>query len=513
MNIARTLLDGTAGKDDVLLTYQDKEYTFSELDKGICDTIEAIKQLAPDSERVAVLIQTSPEIIQALYGVWTLGKVTVVLSPLLAQAELKILLKSNQPDLILVNNETESKLESFKAELVAPIYNVDSHDIRAEEGVSAVDLVVERQKDDTAIILFTSGSTGIPKGVTLTHHSIYGSIDGVLKRIRGDRPRRPKTPGIKRRVTILPKPTFHISGLFNVLFTFEIGRSINLMRKFDVDLFTKAVEETQTDSISVNPTMMKMILDNREIALPRLKTVKYVRSGTMPLPDKIRDEFEEVFGILTLQGYGQTEAAGEVIGWSASDLEFANDKRSSIGRAHPNIELAIKDPEGNKLQLGESGELCVRGEHLMKGYSDPSQVTPFDEEGFLHTGDLGYIDEEGFVFLTGRLKNMIIVGGFNIYPEEVENILLKCPAVKEIGITPLPDDRLGEIPVAIVVKEPNQVFDQEEFIQFSRAHLASYKVPRRIFLTEELPKTGYHKIDRPKLREIAEKIAMEEVPK
>jgi long-chain acyl-CoA synthetase len=511
LNIARTLLDGSAAGEDILLQFEERNFTFAEIDNGIFGTIPAINQLAKSATKIAVFMQTSPEAIQALYAVWALGKITVVFSPLLGTEELKVLLEKNKPELLLVDNETEEKIKAISDHVDAPVYNVSRGEIRPSEKGSAVDLVVDCKEEDSAIILFTSGSTGMPKGVTLTHGSVYGSIDGVLKRIRGDRPRRPKTPGMKRKVSILPKPIFHISGLWNTIFTFEVGRIVNLMRKFDVEKFTKFVEETQTDSISLNPTMLKMVLDQKEIALPRLKSVKYVRSGTMPLPDSIRDEFEKVFGIYVLQGYGQTEAGGEVIGWSADDLKYADNKRASIGRTHPNVELAVMDPNGTKLNTDEIGEICVRGKHFMKAYSSSDHDSPYDDEGFLHTGDLGYVDEDGFVFLTGRLRNIIIAGGFNIYPEEVENILLKFPGVKDLAVAPLADDRLGEVPIALIQQEPNHSFDPNEFIQFAREHLAHYKVPRKVFLVDELPKTGYHKLDRPKLREIVEHLAIQDV--
>lgn len=508
MNIARTLLDGTANKEDVVLNFNDTAYTFGELDSGICSIMETIDQLAPSAERVAIFMLNSPEMLQSLYAVWAQGRVVVILSPLLGQQELKILLEQNKPDMLLISDDTAEKWQAVKDAVQSPVYNVSRRTVKAPDGRTAVELVTERDPEDPAVIIFTSGSTGVPKGVVITHSAMFGSIHNTLKRIIGDRPRKPKQPGA-RKFNIVSNPMFHISGLYHSIFTFEVGRALKLLKKFDVDQFTKSVEEAKINSVNLNASMMKMILDQKELALPRLKSVKFSRAGAMPLPDKLKAEFERVFGIRVLRGYGQTEAGGEVIGWSGDDLAFAETKFSSIGRPHPNVELAVKDAQGNHLPTGEIGEICLRGDHFMKAYTDSNQKPPYDEEGFLRTGDLGYVDEDGFVFLTGRLRNIIIAGGFNIYPEEVENILFQYPGIEDIGVAPLADERLGEIPVAVLQRSADQPFDPERFIQFARENLAHYKVPRKVFFVDALPKTGNDKLDRPALRHLLEQMTAE----
>jgi long-chain acyl-CoA synthetase len=353
-----------------------------------------------------------------------------------------------------------------------------------------------------AVLLGTAGTTGPPKRIPVTYESIDASLAGTRSKA-GHKHR----DGLRSDVTIICFPFVHLSGIVPLLMTILTGRRVALMRKFEPVEAARLVREHQITSLALNPTAIAMLLD-ADLDAEDLASLRYVRSGSAPLSPALAAEFEERFGVVVMQAYGQTETGGEVIGWSPDDHRaHAHEKRGSVGRAHPGIEARIvslgtspdADPERVASTAGDAsaptggadgiGELWLRG---VRG-----------KPGWHRTGDLASIDEDGFVWILGRADDTIICGGFNIAPLAVEQVLERHPDVREAAVVGAPDRRLGSIPVALVVEQPGRVVSDEELVAWCRELLEPYQVPRRFVRLAELPRNDAGKIHRPSTRQHA----------
>jgi long-chain acyl-CoA synthetase len=344
---------------------------------------------------------------------------------------------------------------------------------------------------DTALVLLTSGSTGKPKGVVLNHDNAWSNLRATVSAFRGDAsptllPTTPKPP------SLIANPLSHTAGVVRLLFALYVGRTVMLLRKFDGAVAHRLIGEHGIDNLTINPAMLRMLIDQVP-AGGDLKPVRYVSSGTAPLPAALREEFEDRFGIPVLQAYGQTEAFGGIAIESVKDVLAGRRRPGSVGRPLPGVEVHIVDETGDEVATGEVGELLVRSQSATTGYVDTDARPPVDDDGWLTTGDRGRLDAEGYLYITGRSKNIIICGGFNIIPEELEAVLVDDEAVRDAAVLGISDPRLGEIPVALVEAsaEPDAILER------AAAQLAPYKRPRRLFVIDGLPRVPNGKVDRP----------------
>ena len=237
--------------------------------------------------------------------------------------------------------------------------------------------------------------------------------------------------------------------MVRLLFALYVGRNVVLLRKFSSALAKKLIDEHGIDNLTLNPAMLRMLLDETQPG-DKLGKVRYASSGTAPLTPALREAFEERFGIPVLQAYGQTEAFGGIAIENVKDVLSGHRRPGSVGRPLPGVEMRLVDADGEDVPPGEAGEIWVRSKSAMKGYLTGNGVDSSPTGEWLHTGDLGRLDADGYLYITGRLKNIIICGGFNITPEEVEAALERDDRVTEAVVISWPDERLGEIPVAVV---------------------------------------------------------------
>jgi long-chain acyl-CoA synthetase len=277
-----------------------------------------------------------------------------------------------------------------------------------------------------------------------------------------------------------------------LLFALYVGRTVVLLRKFDGAVAHRLIGEHGIDNLTINPAMLRMLIDQVP-AGGDLKPVRYVSSGTAPLPAALREEFEDRFGIPVLQAYGQTEAFGGIAIESVKDVLAGRRRPGSVGRPLPGVEVHIVDEAGDEVAAGDVGELLVRSHSATTGYVGTDARPPVDDDGWLTTGDRGRLDADGYLYITGRSKNIIICGGFNIIPEELEAVLVDDDAVRDAAVLGISDPRLGEIPVALVEgsDEPAAILER------AAAQLAPYKRPRRLFVIDRLPRVPNGKVDRP----------------
>jgi acyl-coenzyme A synthetase/AMP-(fatty) acid ligase len=344
-----------------------------------------------------------------------------------------------------------------------------------------------------AAISFTSGTTGRPKPVPLVHDNVLGLIDGVLGTLRGsaragatsstdapetDTPKRTPMPNL------IPTSLSLWAGIYNVIFAFRAGAAVIVMDRFDSQAFAGFVERFQLRSTVLPPAAMTMLVDDESIT--SLAPLKYVRSITAPLSPLQARRFRDRFGVFVLNGWGQTEIGGEIVGWSAQDAkEFGDTHLGAVGRAHENVQLRISP---------DLGEILVRTPMIEERAATGDDMDGRLVDGWFHTGDLGRVDDEGFLWIEGRVSDMINRGGLKVFPEEVAEVIRLSPDVAECAVAGIPDDRLGEVPWAFVVPRDGASVDAGALETLCREHLAPYKVPARFEALDALPRNEVGKV-------------------
>ena len=343
--------------------------------------------------------------------------------------------------------------------------------------------------DDVILLQYTGGSTGTPKAAMLTHANVCASVD-IRNRSAGD------TAGGADK-TLLVTPLSHVSGLSSVLLcALDTGMPMVMHRRFDPGDVLKDVAEKQITILSLVPSMYALLVDHPEIGKFDLSSLRRCTSTGGPLPARVARKFLELTGLPLLERYGCTEAAPAV----ASQVMLGKARPGTVGLPEPNTIIEIRDPADGITVLppSASGEICVRGPQVMKGYwNRPEETERALKGGFLHTGDLGAMDAEGFLTLTGRLKEIIFCGGFNIYPKNIEDALNEHPAVAEAAVISVPDKYLVEMPKAFVVLRPGaKDVTSREIRRFIAARLSKHEMPASIEIWESLPKTAAGKISK-----------------
>ena len=347
------------------------------------------------------------------------------------------------------------------------------------------------QPDDVSDVLFTSGTTGAPKGVLMTHaqtlrqFSDWCDMAGLRT---GDR-------------YLIINPFFHMFGYkAGCLASLMQGATIIPKPVLDVDDLLRTVTAESVTVLPGPPTLYQSILDHPDRGGLDLSSLRVAVTGAADIPvDLIRRLHEELPFSTIITGYGLTEA-GTVTGTGPDD-DFAT-IATTVGRARPGLEIRIADDDGVAQPVGEAGEVLVRGYSVMRGYLDDPEATSatVDADGWLHTGDLGTLDERGCLRIVGRKKDMFIVGGFNAYPAEIENLLLGHPEIARVAVVGMPDERLGEVGMAFVVSKPGAALVPEDVIAWARAGMANYKAPRAVEIVDELPVNAAGKVEKEVLR-------------
>ena len=354
---------------------------------------------------------------------------------------------------------------------------------------AVIDDVVRAMTDLTpppgaAFVLWTSGTTGRPKPVTHTHEGYLEIIDRVLGSLRSGSKNRSRPPS----PNLIPVSMALNAGVYNALFGLRAGAPLVMMAGFDPSAFATLVERHRIRSTVLAPAAIAILCDDPSI--DSLAPLRYVRSITAPLSPFQARRFGARFGVTVLNGYGQAEI-GEVIGWTAADAKQHPGKLGAVGRPHPGVEIRIDEPDGDG-----AGELLVKPPTT----ASDLPASRLDAEGFVRTGDVARVDGDGFVWLEGRLDDLINRGGHKVYPQEVEEVLTAVPGIREAAVVGAPDRRLGEVPVAFVAGEADSDSDLESVC---RQHLVAYKVPVRFERLERLPRSETGKVLR---RELAARL-------
>ena len=456
--------------------------------------------LQPD-DKVSLMMHNGYQTARLLIGVMYAG-MTVQPVNLLAQgSQLKYVLEHSDTRLVFCAHEFVERLreplqaitDASDREIAVFPLNPDQIDIFDDPYIAHMPLPAVAEGDE-ALLMYTSGTTGVPKGVVQTQKAV---ISGGLFTSQAHRL-------TERDRVLCALPLYHINGqIVTTVAPLVHGGSVVMPHRFSASNFWQLAAQHECTWINVVPTIIAYLLNGptpRELGLD-VSRVRFCRSASAPLPPEQHRAFEEKFGIGVIETMGLTETNAPAF---TNPLDPSRRKIGSPGQAFGN-EAKIVDGGGRDLPPGQPGEIMIRGDNVMKGYyKSPEQTAQaFDAQGWLHTGDVGYLDEDGFVFVTGRSKELIIKGGENIAPREIDEALLRHPAVLEAAAVGIPDRNYGQEIMACVIVKPGMSTSADELTAFCRQELGPYKTPKVILLVDELPKGPSGKVQRLRLAELA----------
>jgi long-chain acyl-CoA synthetase len=495
---------GRERPDRPAITYGDRTWTFGELDARSSQVAQALASegLGPE-DRVAFLDKNSVEYFELLLGGAKLNAVNVAVNWRLAPPEVAHIVQDAEAKVFVVGQEFVPVLDQIEAELasVKKIIVVGDHARHQsyEDWVAsqpAEDPGVQSQPDDVAFQLYTSGTTGLPKGVMLTNHNLFALLPTAA----------PDWGFDEDSVNLVAMPLFHIGGSGYATVGLFVGCHTILMREVDpMAMLQLMVEKSVTNVFAVPAVLqfMLMVPGVREMDFSALRTVVY---GASPISVEVLSKSIETFGCDFIQAYGLTETTGAIVCLMPEDHDPHGPNAHRLraaGRAMAGVELRIVSPEtGTDAAVGDVGEIWARTGQNMKGYWQKPEETAatITPDGWLKTGDAGYLDDEGYLYIHDRVKDMIISGGENIYPAEIENALMSHPGVADVAAIGVPSEKWGETVKAIVVKADGADPTPEEIIAFSRERLAHFKCPTSVDFVDALPRNPSGKILRRELR-------------
>jgi len=459
--------------------------TFDRTIQGLADRFKG-HQLGT-GDVVAVLLPNRSEIVTTMFAAWTLGAALTPVNPALTDDEVAYQLRDSGTRL-LVGDERAARIAADLR-----IGYVDVSSIHAREALSGSGghrRTAVARPEDPAVIVYTSGTTGRPKGCVLDHGNITAMVESIVTHLRlgpDDR-------------SLLVLPLFHCNGLLvGVLSMLRSGGSVVVGPRFDPDAFWGAVEHYRPTYFSAVPTMYA-VLEAKTSRAVDASSVKFAICGAAPMSAELIGRFEDRFGFPLVEGYGLSECS---VAATINPLEGPR-KPGTVGPALPGLTVAIAGHDGRHLPVGESGEVIIKGPNVMRGYlGRPEETAKVLREGWLHTGDVGYLDEDGYLVLVDRMKDMIIRGGENIYPKEIENALYELEEVLEVAVVGRTHEMYGEVPIAYVVARPGRALDADELRTHCLSRLAKFKVPREYVMLPDLPKNSVGKIMKTELRRTA----------
>ncbi|WP_061577112.1 MULTISPECIES: AMP-binding protein [Heyndrickxia] len=507
--------------DKKALHFMGKEMTYREVYEAALKFAGYLKKLGVEKgDRVAVLLPNSPQAVIGFYGILYTGGIAVMTNPLYTERELEYQLKDSGAKAILtvdflyptvakVFEKTDlehiivtaiSEYLSFPKNVIYPflqkkqtgvtvrVQHGGHHhllkNIMKEEVPEPLDTPFDIE-EDLAILQYTGGTTGVPKGVMLTHLNLIANAtmcDAWMYRAKKG-----------EEVVLGMLPFFHVYGMTTVLILSVMqGFKMILIPHFDAESLLKTIEKQRPTLFPGAPTIYIGLLNHPKIKEYDLSSIEACISGSAPLPVEVQQKFEGVTGGKLVEGYGLSESSPV----THANFVWGNRVKGSIGVPWPDTDCEIRSLEdGRPLPPGEVGELAVKGPQVMKGYwNRPEETQEVLKDGWLFTGDLAYMDEEGYFYIVDRKKDIIIAGGYNIYPREVEEVLYEHPAVQEAVVAGVPHPYRGETVKAYIVLKDNMTVTEEELDRFARQYLAAYKVPRIYEFRDELPKTAVGKI-------------------
>jgi len=489
-----------------------KTRSFAELQDRVNRLANAMQAMGVGKgDKVSVMGLNSMQYVEIYYASAKLGAVFVPLNYRAKKEELTYMCNNSETSALFVGERYLDLAASIKPELKT-VKHLICIDAKAdgmtnyEEAIAShepEEIFTDIEDMDPTIVIYTSGTTALPKGVVLTYLGMSVYVTNTVE---------PADPGAESvDVLLVSVPFYHVAGATTMLSSVWGGRKMVILPQFDPGAWLAAVQEHRVTHSFVVPTMLKRIMEHPDFAKTDLSSLKLVAYGAAPMPYEVVTKAVGVFKCGLMNAYGQTESTSSLTFLGPEDHIIPDgppeerDKKlmrlRSVGKTMEDIAVAILNPAGEVLPAGQEGEICAQGARVMSGYLGRGEETSEAMRGgWLHTGDVGWMDEEGYLFITGRTKDLIIRGGENIAPGEIEGVLQQHPAVEDAAVIGVPDVEWGEEVKAIVVAKPGQKPSPDELTEFVKGQLASFKAPKYYQFVEELPRNYLGKVLKTELR-------------
>lgn len=477
--------------DDCKITYEELEKESNQLAHGLIDL-----NIKP-SDMVSIMLPNSIEFLISYLGVIKSGATMVPLNISFKVPAVEYILNNSEASVIITSEKFLPLIKDCNLDFLENIILVDGD--QADDYILLSDLKAQKEtlpelknidSEFSAACLYTSGTTGQPKGAMLSHHNLIFDTQKTIEHLKVD--------DSDRYICVLPM--FHaFAETVCMLMPLFLGAEIVIVDRFLPEKVLKTIQEKNVTFFAGVPTMYSALLNVKNKDQFDLSNLNLCISGGAAMPQQTMEDFEKTFNVKILEGNGPTET---------SPVAYVNPvdgerKSGSVGLPIPETEVKIVDENDNELAVNEIGEITVRGEHVMKGYFKMPEATAETlRNGWLHTGDLGKMDEDGYVYIVDRKKDMINVGGMNVYPREIEEQLYRHPKIKEAAVVATKDELRGEIPKAVIVLKDNEMATEREIQKYCMQYFANYKVPKLVDFIEELPKNATGKIDKKTLSDL-----------
>jgi len=450
-----------------------------------------------DANRVGVFATNSAEMVEVLLGAAAAGATLVPMNYRAGKDEAAHLLVDSGAKVLFAETRYRDLIESNKPDSLTDVIYLDEDYEAARDTAEPAEMITFVDDDHLGALLYTSGTTSLPKGVMLTTGSLSGYVMGTNDAADG-------TPMGRQ---LMAAPLYHIAGITSLLNAMYSGRETVLMPQFESGAWLEAVQKYGVTNAFLVPTMLARVIDDPAFGTANLTTLDSITYGAAPMPPSVIRKAVDVFpdAVSFAGAYGQTETTSTVavldpddhrLQGTEEEVETKLRRLRSVGKVLDDVEVRVVDEGGNVLPVGEVGEVQLMTFRAMEGYwgSEEKTRVTVDDEGWVHTGDMGYLDEDDYLFLAGRSGDMIIRGGENIAPDEVEAVLYEHPAVMEAAVVGVPDEEWGERVVAAVVLRQADGADEQALFTHCKDHLAAFKRPESITLVDELPRTSTGKL-------------------
>ena len=498
IGMAQTILKrAELSPDAQAVTFEGKSQTFAEFGERIRSIAGVLRDGGVcQGDRVGYIGLNHPCFLETLYACGCLGAIFVPLNFRLTGPEVRFIANDAGIQTMLADDNFIALIDDQKNHLHCRRYISIEDDAEGWDRLEILStdreplsLIEHMSEDDIALIMYTSGTTGLPKGAMLTHGNIFWNTVNVCfieENMKG--------------ASLTCAPLFHIGGL-NVTTHASLAKGIEVIlhRSFDPGSVLQDIEKYKVSTMFGAPTMFLMMAQHEAFEATDFSSIISVTCGAAPVPVPLIETYAAK-GVSFCQGYGLTETAPFA---SILSSNLATKKIGSAGLAPMYTELRIVDKDNKPLRANERGEVCIKGPNVMKGYWNCPDATAeaIDELGWFHSGDIGYLDQEGFLYICDRVKDMVITGGENVYPAEIENILYGHKAVAEVAVVGMPDEKWGEALVAVVALNPDTELGLEELRKYAEPKLARYKLPSRLHIVDILPRNPAGKVQKFLLRE------------